>query len=100
MSNKEKSAKIAQELVSSISPLILEGLRKEELTFVGLTVVVDNKYSTTFPFHAVPVGGESGEVVANEDVSKALLLGAVEYARVAGVLKAQAIKSLEDLFDE
>jgi hypothetical protein len=97
--NKQNSSKIAQNLASAISPLILEGLKKDELTFVGLTVVVDNKYSTTFPFHAVSEESGDGGASADSEAAKAILLGAVEYARVAGVLKAQSIELLEKMFE-
>lgn len=94
-----KKAQIAEKLAAEISPVIASAIQSGDLTFVGLTVVVDNKYSTTFPFHAVTeTEGEEGG--ADAEAAKATLLAAVEYARTAGVLKAKAIQLLEDFSNE
>jgi hypothetical protein len=99
---EEKRSQLAEKLAAEISPVIANAISCGELTFVGLTVVVDNKYSTTFPFHAVSVQDEEQEgqeQTVDEEVAKATLLAAVEYARTAGILKAKAMSLLEGLFE-
>ncbi len=84
--------KKAEKLAAELSPIIASAISEGEITFVGLSVIVDDKYSTTFPFHAISKD-EDGK---DEGAAKAIMLAAVEYARTSGVLKASAIKSLEE----
>jgi len=92
----------AQKLASVISPLISEMLEKGAVSFVGLSVVIDDKRSITFPFLPVASSEATEKEIdeINARASKAILLAAVEYARTAGVLKARAIQALEHFFEQ
>ena len=96
----QAKVQIAEKLAAEISPIIASAISSGDVTFVGLTVVVDNKYSATFPFHFV-TETEEGEdrTKADEEIAKATLLAAVEYARAAGALKTKSIQILEQMFN-
>lgn len=94
----EKQANIAKKLVTLISPIIHKEIVEKRITFVGLSVVVDNNYSITFPFHAKeePEMTPEAKTEAKEARLKAIMLGALEYARTSGNLKRSAVQAFDE----
>jgi hypothetical protein len=90
-------AKTAARLAATISPIIAREMMSGNICFAGLTVIVDNKYSTTFPFYPFVEEGASEQQVEECKLNniKSDMLAAIEFSRAAGLYKNKAINSFE-----
>jgi len=90
-------AKIATRLAATISPIIARKMINGNICFAGLTVIVDNKYSTTFPFYPFVQEDASEQQVEECKLNniKSDMLAAIEFSRAAGLYKNKAINSFE-----
>jgi hypothetical protein len=93
-------AKIAARLAASVAPVIAKELMGGKITFAALTVIVDDKYSGTFPFYPVlpSNASEQEKYLARISNSKINMLSAVEFAKTAGVYKQKSFRSFEEGF--
>jgi len=94
--NEGAQARIAQRIAVQVSPVIARDLVEGKISFAALTIVVDDKYSSTFPFYPV-ADDEASEV--EKDMSKmamvkADMLAAIEFSRCAATFKQRAFSSL------
>jgi len=93
-------AKIAARLAASISPVIAREILSGKISFAALTVIVDNKYSGTFPFQHV-ISDEATEQEKQDhrlNTAKNNMLAAIEFSRTAGVFKNKSLRSFEEGF--
>lgn len=99
---EEKQNSIAKRLAVMLSPIIAKELADKRVAFVGLSIVVDNQFSITFPFHPVETEDMNEETrnKTAEAKAKAVMLASFEYARTAGSLKRIAIQSLDECLDK
>jgi hypothetical protein len=87
--------------MTSISPILADSIANKEVLFIGVTIVVDSNDSITFPIYPVVEESENVDEINEQEQTKAkaIMLAALEYSRIAGVLKQKAIKQLEDLYE-
>ena len=99
MSKKTDQTEAAKKIITAISPVLAEALASEEVVFIGVTVVVDNKHSVTFPFFepAPDTEDEDQQKAFEESRAKSVVLAAIEYSRTAGLLKQKAIEAIEEV---
>lgn len=99
---EDRQRAIAKRIAIMLSPIIAKELAEKRVAFVGLSVIVDNNYSVTFPFHAVEheemTQEERSEI--RETEAKAIMLASFEYARTAGNLKRKAINALDKCLEK
>jgi len=76
-------AKIAARIAASISPVIAREILSGKISFAALTVIVDNKYSGTFPFqHVLPDDATDQEKHDHKlNTAKNNMLAAIEFSR-------------------
>ena len=93
-------AKIAARIAASISPVIAREILSGKISFAALTVIVDNKYSGTFPFqHVLPDDATDQEKHDHKlNTAKNNMLAAIEFSRTAGVFKNKSLRSFEEGF--
>lgn len=93
-------AKVAVSLAQAITPVIARELISGKVSFVALTVVVDDKYGTTFPYY--PFVPESATDTEKFEIkvktAKADMLAAIESAKAAARFKHKSIQALEEGF--
>ena len=78
--------------------MIAREIMTGRISFAALTVVVDDKYSGTFPFYQVASQSASEQErfalkIAN---IKSTMLAAVEFARSTGVFKNKSMRAFDE----
>jgi hypothetical protein len=93
-------SKVAARLAAAISPVIAKEIISGRISFAALTVIVDNKYSGTFPFQQFASEEASDEQKYEIKINNAKtnMLAAIEFARTAGVFKNKSLKIFEEGF--
>jgi len=91
-------AMIASRLAASISPMIARELMTGKISFAALTVVVDDKYSGTFPFYQIApqTASEQDKFGIKLSNIKSTMLAAVEFAKVLGFFKNKVARSFDE----
>lgn len=98
LENASPQGQIAGRLAAAISPAIAREIMAGKISFAALTVIVDDKFSCTFPFYQIPTQ-KSSEEEANElrlNNAKSTMLAALEFSRTAGVFKNRSMQIFED----
>ena len=93
-------ARVAARMAASVAPVIAKEIMSGKITFAALTVIVDDKYSGTFPFYPmVATDAPNEEKYASRLThAKINMLTAVEFAKTAALFKHKSFKSFEDGF--
>jgi ribosome recycling factor len=95
-------AQIAGKLAAAISPAIAREIISGNISFAALTVIVDDKFSCTFPFSQLPTtkASEQEVEVIKLNNAKATMLAALEFSRTAGLFKSRSMRFFEDGYFE
>jgi hypothetical protein len=98
LENASPQAQVAGRLAAAISPAVAREIMGGKISFAALTVIVDDKFSCTFPFYQVPTPKateqEADEMKLNN--AKSTMLAALEFSRTAGVFKNRSMQIFED----
>lgn len=98
LENASPQAQIAGRLAAAISPAVAREIMGGKVSFAALTVVVDDKFSCTFPFYQIPTE-KSDPQQADElrlNNAKSTMLAALEFSRTAGLFKSRSMQIFED----
>ena len=95
-------AQLAGKLAAAISPAIAREIINGNISFAALTVIVDDKFSCTFPFNQLPTTKASEQEIEAIKLNnaKATMLAALEVSRTAGLFKSRSMRFFEDGYFE
>lgn len=94
-----EKAKIAGMLAQMVSPTIGSELKSGRISFAALTVIVDSRYSASFPFYPPSPAASATEKETESamiDLAKIEVLAAIEFARSAAHYKRRSMRILDE----